>query len=79
MTTSTKLHAVGKLHGPSIARLQSFEVHLIVAIETVVVPIVSAVAHDNIGVLLRHDDGAVRIETEGRWLAFFVASVAVEI
>ena len=63
----------------SIARLQQLQVALIVAIETVVIPIVLPMGHHNVGMFLRNNQVEIRVKTQNRRLSLFMAAIAVEI
>lgn len=68
-----------KLNFVSIAGLEQFQVVLVMAVETVVVAVVAAMGHYNIGVFLRDDQVEVGVEPESRGLALLMTGVAVEI
>jgi hypothetical protein len=64
---------------PAVARLELFEVRLVVAIEAKVVAIVTSVAHHDVRMFFRNDQIVIVIEPQ-RWrFAAFVAGVAIEI
>ena len=79
VTTAAEVRAVGQLQLASIARLENFEVRFIVAVEAVVVAVVAAMTHDEVGMFLRDDDNLVGIKANRRWFAFLVAGVAIEV
>lgn len=63
----------------SIARLQQLQVAFIVAIETVVIPVVLPMRHHNVGMFLRNNQVEIRVKTQNRRLSLFMAAIAVEI
>ena len=79
MTASAEGRAVAKAHLPSIPCLEEFEILFVMAVETVVVPVVRAMPHHNRIVFLGTDQCVVRIEAQRRRLVFLVAGITVKI
>ena len=71
--------AFRKLDLAPVARLELFQVLLVVAVETVVVPVVRPVAHHNVLVLLRDDEVVLRVKPQNRWLVLLMASIAIKV
>jgi uncharacterized membrane protein len=68
-----------ELHLSSIARLKQLQVVFIVTIETVIVPVVLSMSHCDICMLLGNNEVEVRVKSQNRWLALFMACIAVEV
>ena len=79
VTTAAQFRALGDLYLPAIARLQRIQLGLIMTVETIIVPTMSAVAHHNVLVFLWDDDIAIGIVADGRGLIFLVTNVTLEI
>src|ERR1039458_2265338 len=79
VATAAKERALRQLNLPPVAGLQQFQVLLVVAVETVVVPVVRPVPHHNVRVFLRDDEIVLRVEPQGWGLALFMAGVAIKV
>jgi len=79
VATAAQRRAVSEFQFPSIARLEALEIILVMAIETVVVPVVTAMAHFEIRVFFGNDDVVIRVIANRRRLALLVARVAIEV
>ena len=63
----------------SIARLKQLQVVFIVAVETVVIPVVLPMSHHNAGMFLWNNQIEIRVKTQSRRLTLFVAPIAIEV
>jgi hypothetical protein len=79
VTTTAQPGALGELQLAAIAGLEHLEIGLIVAIETDVVPVMTAVPHDNIRVFLRDDNVMILIDAQGWRFSLFVAAIAIKV
>ena len=55
VTTAAKGRAIGEFQLASVARLQAFQVGFVMAIVTIIVPVVTTVPHDDVFMFLRHN------------------------
>jgi hypothetical protein len=79
MATAAKRRAFRKLQLPAIARLELFQIRLIVAVVAKVVAIVTSVPHDNVRVFPGNNQVVFIIEPQ-RWRFIpFVTGVTIEI
>ena len=78
VATAAQIVSVLNLYGAPIAGLEHFEIVLIMTIETVVVPVVSPVRHDDVAVFVGQNDFVIGIEIELQFLVPFVAAVTFE-
>ena len=78
VTTAAQRRTIHQLHLVSVTSLEEFEIRFVVAVETVVVPLVASMAHLDVTVLLREDDVALRIEFQRRRFSFLVAGVTIQ-
>ena len=62
VATAAQERTLGKLDLPPVASLQQLQVLLVMAVEAVVVPVVRAMFHHNILMLLRDNDVVLRVE-----------------
>ena len=79
MTAAAEGGAVVKRKFPTISRLKYFEVVFVVAIETVVVPLVRAVMHHYVRMFFGNDEILVFVKTQSGRLTFFMAYIAIEV
>ena len=79
MTTPAESGAFGKLELASVTGLQQLQVGFVMAIETQVVAVMSAVAHHDIRVLFRDQEIVLVVEAQRRSFVAFVAGVAIEV
>ena len=74
-----QLRAVRKFQLAPVARLEPFQVGVVVTIETVVVPVMAAMTHDDVGMFLCNDNILVRVKPERRRFPFFMTGVTVKV
>ena len=78
VTASAKRRAGHQLQFPPIPRLKQLQIRLIVTIETVVIPIVASVTHDDVLMFFGKDRVPIGTKMELNRLGFVVARVAVQ-
>src|SRR5262249_5619865 len=64
MATAAQPRAFCELHLVPVAGLQELQVLLVATVETVVVPVMAPVAHNDVLVLLRDDDVLLGVESQ---------------
>ena len=79
VATAAKRRAFRQLDMPPVASLQQLQVLVVVAVETVVIPVVRPMAHHNVFMFLRDNDILLRIEPQNRWLALLMAGIAIKV
>ncbi len=79
VATAAQRGALRQLDLAPVAGLQLFQVLLVVTVETVVVPVVSAVLHHDVLMLLRDNEILLCVESERRRLALLMADVTVKV
>ena len=79
VATAAKERAFRQLNLTPVTGLQQFQVLLVVAVETVVVPVVRPVPHHDVLMFLWNDDIVLRVKPQNRRFAFFMAGVAIKV
>jgi hypothetical protein len=78
VATAAEWRAFEQFQLVPVARLQQLEVGLVVTVETIVVPVVRAMGHHQIVVLLREDDPLLCVIFQDDLLFVVMAGVAIE-
>src|SRR5689334_14093704 len=78
VTTATELRALCKLQLPPVARLQQFQVRLVMTIVTIVVPLMAPVMHHDLLVLLRKDNLVILVIRQRHWFGLVMARVTIK-
>lgn len=78
MTTAAQSRAVHQFYLMPIASLEEFQVRFIVAIEAVIVSLMTTMSHDQIAVFFCQNHIALRVEFELQGFVLFMAGVAIE-
>ena len=77
VAAAAKLRALGEFQLVAVAHLQGLEVGLVVAVVAEVVPVVRAVPHHDVGVLVGDKEVVLVVETKRRGLVALVTDIAV--
>lgn len=78
VATAAEQGTVGKSQFASVTRLEEIQIHLVMAVVTVVVPVVVAVCHHQFLVLLGKDYFLIGIQMERQGFSPLVTRVAIE-